>query len=163
MAASSTARVSPERLQAWRDFLQAHAVVTRALERELTEHKDLPLAWYDVLVNLNEAGGRLRMQQLAEHVVFSRSGVTRLVDRMTGAGLVKRERCPDDRRGTFAVLTPAGRRRLRDATSVHLRGVRDHFTAYLTEGDVRALRAALGRVLDGARDGSRDGDSAAQP
>jgi DNA-binding MarR family transcriptional regulator len=151
MAPSSTARVSPERLRVWRDFLQAHAVVTRSLERELTDDRDLPLTWYDVLVSLNDAGGRLRMQQLAERVVFSRSGITRLVDRMATAGLVRRERCPDDRRGTFAVLTPLGRRRLRDATSVHLRGVRDHFTAYLTEADVRALRSALGRVLDGER------------
>ena len=152
MAASSTARVSPERLRVWRDFLQTHAVVTRALERELTEDRDLPLTWYDVLVHLEEAGGRLRMQELAEQVVFSRSGVTRLVDRMATAGLVKRERCPEDRRGMFAVLTPSGRRRLRDATSVHLRGVRDHFTAHLTEADVRALRVALGRVLEGDRD-----------
>lgn len=141
--------MSPERLSVWRDFLQAHALVTRELERELTQARDLPLAWYDVLVNLNEAGGRLRMQELAERVVFSRSGVTRLVDRMEGAGLVKRERCPEDRRGMFAVLTPVGRRRLRDATSVHLRGVRNHFTAQLTDADVRAMRGALGRVLAG--------------
>lgn len=147
MAASSTARVSPERLRVWRDFLQAHAVVTRVLERELTEDRDLPLTWYDVLVHLDEADGRLRMQDLAERVVFSRSGVTRLVDRMATAGLVTRERCPEDRRGMFAVITPVGRRRLRDATTVHLRGVRDHFTAPLSEADVRALRGALGRVL----------------
>jgi DNA-binding MarR family transcriptional regulator len=89
------------------------------------------------------------MQDLASRVLFSRSGLTRLLDRMVGSGLVKRERCDDDRRGTFAVLTAAGARRLRDASGVHLRGVREHFDRHLTDADVRSLRQALRRVIDG--------------
>ena len=133
----------------WREFLEAHAVVVGVLEAELDAERDLPLAWYDVLVSLSEAPDRrLRMQDLASRVLFSRSGLTRLLDRMAAAGLVKRERCDDDRRGTFAVLTAAGGRRLRDASGVHLRGVREHFDRHLTDTDVRALHHALRKVLD---------------
>jgi DNA-binding MarR family transcriptional regulator len=140
--------LAPDRLAIWRDFLRAHTVVAGALEAELEAHEDLPLTWYDVLVSLVEApDGRLRMQDLARRVLFSRSGLTRLVDRMTRAGLVAREPCADDRRGTYAVLTPAGRRRLRDATGVHLRGVQEHFARHLSDRDVEALAVALGAIL----------------
>jgi DNA-binding MarR family transcriptional regulator len=143
-------RITRERLAVWREFLEAHALVVGALETELDAERDLPLAWYDVLVSLSEAPDRrLRMQDLAARVLFSRSGLTRLLDRMVAAGLVRRERCDDDRRGTFAVLTAAGGRRLRDASGVHLRGVREHFDRHLTDADVRSLHHALRKVLDG--------------
>lgn len=152
MAVTARVRISPERLRVWRELLRVHALVRQTLERELGESRGLPFAWYDVLANLDDAGGRLRMQALAERVVFSRSGATRLVDRMVTAGMVRRERCTDDGRGMFAVLTPLGKRRLRDATGPHLRGVRDHFTRHLTEGDVRAMHDALRRILDAEGD-----------
>lgn len=145
----------------WRQFLEAHAVVVGALEAELDEARALPLAWYDVLVSLHEAPDRrLRMQDLARRVLFSRSGLTRLVDRMVDAGYVGREPCEDDRRGTFAVLTPAGARCLRDASGVHLRGVRDHFADHLDDTDVGALSVALGRILaaEGGARSDRGGD-----
>ena len=128
-------------------FLRAHAAVVAALGAELEAERDLPLPWYDVLVSLSDCGGRLRMQELADRVLFSRSGLTRLVDRMAGAGLVTRERCEDDRRGTFAVLTDAGARRLRDAAGVHLRGIDAHFASHLTDADVAALRSVLAKIL----------------
>jgi DNA-binding MarR family transcriptional regulator len=144
------------RLAVWRRFLETHAVVVGALEAELLAARDLPLAWYDVLVALSEAPRRrLRMQDLARRVLFSRSGLTRLVDRMVAAGLVVRKRCEDDRRGTFAVLTPAGARVLRDASGVHLRGVRSHFDAHLDDADVDALDRAFTKVL--AAEVDRDG------
>ena len=147
--AAARKRVSPERLAVWRSFLRAHSEVVQTLERELVEERDLPLTWYDVLLNLGEApGGRLRMQDLADQVLFSRSGLTRLVDRMADAGLVKREPCPTDRRGMYAVLTNAGRARLRDAAGVHLRGVNEHFVARLDDDDVAALGQILAKVLD---------------
>jgi DNA-binding MarR family transcriptional regulator len=146
--ASSGARIATDRLAVWRRFLEAHAVVVGALETELDAARGLPLAWYDVLVALHEAPGRrLRMQDLAARVLFSRSGVTRLVDRMEAAGYVTRERCEDDRRGTFAVLAPAGAKCLRDATGVHLRGVRDHFDRHLDDDDIAALDLALAKIL----------------
>ena len=148
MTARNGARIAPERLAVWRRFLEAHAVVVGALEAELDEARGLPLAWYDVLVSLREApDGRLRMQDLAERVLFSRSGLTRLVDRMVGAGYVARERCEDDRRGTFAVLTAAGAKILRDASGVHLRGVQEHFARHLDDDDVAALEVAFAKVL----------------
>jgi DNA-binding MarR family transcriptional regulator len=147
---STRHRITVERLAVWREFLETHAVVVGALEAELDAERDLPLAWYDVLVSLAETPDRrLRMQDLAARVLFSRSGLTRLLDRMVTAGLVRRERCDDDRRGTFAVLTAAGARRLKDASGVHLRGVREHFDQHLTDTDVRALHHALRKVLDG--------------
>ena len=148
VTATTGARITPERLAVWRRFLEAHALVVGALEAELDEARGLPLAWYDVLVSLREApGGRLRMQDLAERVLFSRSGLTRLVDRMVGAGYVTRERCEDDRRGTFAVLTPVGGKVLRDAAGVHLRGVQAHFLRHLDDDDVAALDVAFAAVV----------------
>ena len=142
------ARLDDARLEAWRAFLRAHATVTATLERELLEARNLPLAWYDVLVQLGSApDGRLRMQDLARAVLFSRSGLTRLVDRMAAAGLVAREPYPHDRRGRFAVLTPAGRRLLRDASGVHLRGIAEHFGRPLSDAQAVALRRALEAVL----------------
>jgi DNA-binding MarR family transcriptional regulator len=121
------------------------------------------LPWYDVLVSLANAGGRLRMQELADRVLFSRSGLTRLVDRMTAAGLVSRERCEDDRRGTFAVLTRGGVARLREAAGVHLRGIHDHFTRHLSDDDVRALTGALVKVLTGETGRGLDGPTPSRP
>lgn len=136
-----------ERLAAWRELLTCHARITRRLARELEERRGLPLAWYDVLVHLSEAqDGRLRMQDLAGAVLFSRSGLTRLADRMERTGLLRREQCADDRRGTFAVLTPAGRSALRRAMPVHLRGVEQHFARQLGDADVRRLRAVLAKL-----------------
>jgi DNA-binding MarR family transcriptional regulator len=144
----SAGALDDDRLAAWREFLRTHAVVAATLSRELEDARGLPLAQYDVLVQLAEApDGHLRMQALAARVLFSRSGLTRLVDRMAAGGLVRRERCADDRRGTFAVLTPAGRRCLRDAAGVHLRGIDEHFARHLTDADVRALQTAFGAVL----------------
>jgi len=142
------ATLDVERLAAWQAFLRAHATVRAALEDELERERGLALAVYDVLVQLTAApDGRLRMQELASRLVFSRSGVTRLVDRMERDDLVRREPCSDDRRGTFAVVTEAGRRRLREAGGVHLRGIVAHFGAALDDDDVAALQRAMDKIL----------------
>jgi DNA-binding MarR family transcriptional regulator len=151
--------VAPERLTVWRQLLEAHAVVVGALEAELDEARALPLAWYDVLVALHEAPGRrLRMQDLARRVLFSRSGITRLVDRMVAGGHIAREPCADDRRGTYAVLTPAGAKCLRGAAGVHLRGVGEHFARHLDDADVTALSRVLGKILAAERDPTAPSD-----
>jgi DNA-binding MarR family transcriptional regulator len=143
-----TRRTLPDtdELAAWRALLATHAELVRVLERELVEHHDLPLAFYDVLVQLNEAGGRLRMAELARRVVLSRGGVTRLIDRMADRGLVAREACEDDGRGYNAVLTRPGRNTLRRAWPTHADGIRRHFATALDDGDAAALGAILGRV-----------------
>lgn len=134
-------------LRAWRAFLEAHARVIEVLAKELRDETDLPLSWYDVLVQLSEApDDQLRMQELAEAVLLSKSGLTRLIDRMERAGLVARVACSDDRRGTYAQLTTAGRERLRDAAPVHLRGVREHFGDRFDDTEAATLERLLGRV-----------------
>jgi DNA-binding MarR family transcriptional regulator len=145
-------RPDPAQLAAWRLLLEAHAATTELLERELVAERGLPLNRYDVLLNLAEApGGRLRMQELSASVLLSKSGLSRLVDRMVEAGLVRRERCQDDRRGWFAVLTDQGRSALRRAAPVHLRGIHEHFARHLSPEEVEVLTAALSRVVAAAR------------
>lgn len=140
--------IDPVRRDAWRAFLEAHSSVTGALEAELEAARGLPLAWYDVLAQLSDAkGGKMRMQELARAVLLSKSGLTRLFDRMEREGLVRREPCADDARGTFAVLTPSGRARLRDAAPVYRRAVRRHFGELLTDTEARVLRDALGKLV----------------
>jgi DNA-binding MarR family transcriptional regulator len=148
------------RLRAWVAFLQAHAVVTRRLEAELQAERGLSLAEYDALVQLAVADGRrLRMSELAERVVLSRSGVSRLVDRLEGDGLVARRACPTDARGSWAELTPAGLDRLRTAAPVHLRGVDEHFLSPIAAAD----REGLVRALEGIVSSSRARDGAIPP
>ncbi len=125
--------MSTEELRVWRTFLVAHAQVTRRLEADLVAEHALPLASYDVLVQLVEAPGhRLRMTELADRVLISRSGLTRLVDRLSKDGLVRREACESDARGLYAVLTPSGYDRLRTASRTHLRGVQDYAVGRFT-------------------------------
>jgi DNA-binding MarR family transcriptional regulator len=143
--------LSDARMAAWRAFLEAHARATAQLSRELLEEESLPLAWYDVLVQLSEAPDqRLRMQELADRVLLSQSGLTRLVDRMQKDGLVERLRCASDGRGTYATLTPAGLAQLRRAYPTHLRGVRAWFADLLDEDEARVLARALTRIADTA-------------
>jgi len=134
---------------AWRTFLRAHATIVRRLEAELLQEHDLPLASYDVLVQLSEAPDRrLRMTELADRVLLSRSGLTRLVDRLVREGLVAREAYAQDARGTLAVLTDAGLDRLRDAWPTHLRGVVEHVTGRLTHRETVRLGALLAKLVD---------------
>jgi DNA-binding MarR family transcriptional regulator len=135
------------RVDVWRSFLRAHAGVVAALEKDLVAHSQLPLAWYDVLLQLVEAPQwRLRMAELAERVLLSRSGLTRLVDRLEREGLVVREPVPGDARGLFTVLTPSGFARLRDATPVHLAGVDAYWVSRFDDDELGQLRALLERL-----------------
>jgi DNA-binding MarR family transcriptional regulator len=96
-------------LRAWRGMLRAHAALTKALDADLEAAHGLPLSSYEVLMYLNDAEGRkMRMRDLAASVILSRSGLTRLADRLEREGLIRRESCDDDARGAYAVLTPAG-------------------------------------------------------
>lgn len=134
---------------AWRSFLRAHAQISRVLESELVAAHDLPLASYDVLVQLSEAPGRgLRMTELAERVLLSRSGLTRLIDRLERDGLVARQACPSDLRGTHAVLTDRGLARLREAWPTHLAGVVAHVTSRLDDAETVELGRLLGKLID---------------
>ena len=127
-------------LAAWRGFLRTHAELFKALDAELDAAHRLPLTTYEVLVALLHAPGRrLRMAELASQMLLSRSGVTRLVDRLERDGLLRREECADDGRGLFAVLTEDGQQVLSTARPTHLSGVRRRFLDRLTEDDQRTL------------------------
>jgi DNA-binding MarR family transcriptional regulator len=137
------------RIGAWRAFLRAHAQVIRRLERELAAEQGMALTDYDVLVQLAGADQRrLRMSELADRLLLSRSGVTRLVDRLVADGLVERVTCDDDRRGQWASLTDAGLRRLRDATPTHLRGITRHFLDRLSPDELATLERMLEPIAE---------------
>jgi len=136
------------RLSTWATFLRAHARVVRELEKELQAEQRLALTDYDVLVQLVTADERrLRMSELADRLLLSRSGVTRLVDRLVAEGLVERATCDTDRRGQWAALTGAGVERLRAASPTHLRGVAEHFLDRLSTEELASLEGMLDRVL----------------
>src|SRR5262252_10113988 len=112
-------RRADARFTAWRTFLHSHSLVVSRVERRLEASLGLPFTWYDVLFQLSEApDGRLRMHELAEAVLLSRSGLTRSVDRIESAGLVTRQAIPGDRRSTHVVITDAGRQKLAAAFPV---------------------------------------------
>lgn len=145
-------RMQKKDLVAWRAFLEAHAFVMSKLADELEAEREMPLGWYDVLVQLSEAeGNRLRMTELADRVLLSKSGLTRLVDRMCNAGLVSRLADEEDRRGRWVEMTKVGRERLVDAAPVHMRGVHQYFTDYLSDEEAKVMGAALRRIADAAR------------
>ena len=138
------------RIGAWRSFLIAHARIQRLLDEELRAEHDLSLAEYDVLLQLAEAPDRhLRMHQIADQVVLSRSGVTRLIDRLVADGAVERTHCASDARGAEAVLTPAGLDRLREASRTHLQGISDHFLEVIPPDDLETVGRAMDAVLAG--------------
>lgn len=156
MDATADSRPEPlttAQMAAWRGFLTAHARITEELERDLREREGLPLTWYDVLVHLSEADDhQLRMQELADRVLLSKSGLTRLIDRMEKQGYVTRSPCPDDRRGTFATMTADGYAVLERTAPTHLAGVREHFADVLAPAEAEVVARALGRIaarLDG--------------
>jgi DNA-binding MarR family transcriptional regulator len=132
---------------AWRTFLQAHARITRRLDEELQAAHGLSLAEYDALLQIAHAPGRrVRMNVLANRVILSRSGITRLVDRLEADGSVERSPCTTDARGQEAVLTAAGLDRLRSAATTHLVGVRRYFLDRFDTKDLDAIERSLGRV-----------------
>jgi DNA-binding MarR family transcriptional regulator len=138
--------LDPTEHRAWRAFLIAHARVARRLETDLMARSDLPLAEFDVLFQLDMADGqRLRMNELAERVVLSRAGITRLVDRLVADGLVARLKCADDARGSYAVLTELGRRRLDEAKPGHFAMVRRCFLAAFSQPELEGLAGLLER------------------
>lgn len=132
--------LSPPELAAWRGLLRTYAALVKLLDGELEAAHELPLSSYEVLLNLED--GQMRMCELAESVLLSRSGLTRLIDRLERDGFVERRSCEDDARGAYAVLTAAGRGKLIAARETHLAGVREHFLTHFS-GEEFAVMAAF--------------------
>jgi DNA-binding MarR family transcriptional regulator len=135
-----------EQLAAWRPFLECAFALIDILDAELREERGMTLRWYDVLVQLDEVGGSSRMTDLAGRILASKSGLTRVIDRMEEEGLVRRERPPDDRRVILVSMTPAGLDALRAARAVHRRGINEHFVRHLNERDLAALERMFEKV-----------------
>ncbi|HLV98328.1 MAG TPA: MarR family transcriptional regulator [Ktedonobacterales bacterium] len=143
-----TEKIDEFHLAAWRAFLNAHAVVIDLIERDLAETDLLPLSSYDVLIELAEAPDhRLRMHELARAVVLSRSGLTRLVDRLEREGLLTRERADTDRRGAYAVITTQGLQAVRRTWPKYAQSIMRYFTSHLSDEETRILTTALERVF----------------
>ena len=132
---------------AWAALLRTHAAVVPQLDRTVQRKVGLPLSWYDVLLELAAAPDRrLRMTELGERVVLSRTRVSRIVDELVDAGLVSREENPDDRRSAYATLTRAGLARYREAAPHYLQAIEEQFAAALTDAQLRCVASALSRV-----------------
>jgi len=145
-----TPDIESEALTAWRGLLFAQAKVLGALEADMMEQHNLAMSWFDVLGRLNQAPGkRLRMHELEESVLFTRSGITRLADRIEEAGLIRRERSAEDRRGVYLVITQAGIDKIDEVWPDHVASIEEHFGQYLDGRDIESLRDATRKILDG--------------
>jgi DNA-binding MarR family transcriptional regulator len=150
MAAEDSQGLKGDELAAWRGLLRAHDQLTRVLDADLSEAHGLPLASYEVLLFLaNAPDGRMRMSELADSVLLSRSGLTRLVDRLAADGLVERIQCPEDARGLYAAITEAGRRRFAEARKTHLAGIRGRFLDNYSAAELRRFGQLWSRILTG--------------
>ena len=145
------ARLDAAELAAWRGFLRVHSALIKELDAELEAQHGIPLSSYEVLIALADAPEqKLRMAELADKALLSRSGMTRLVDRLQKQGLLDRERCEMDARGSFAHLTERGQRLLAEARPAHLAGVRERFLRHLGEDEKAALAEVWERLVPGA-------------
>ena len=142
---------TPERLRCWRLFFESSLALIDMLDTELQEAVGIPQRWYDVLVQLEEAPDGLPMNELAERILYSKSGFTRVVDRMEEAGLVRRVRPERDRRSILVLLTEEGTKTMERARLHHRDGIDRHFSRHLTDAEVRALTKALEKVSRHAR------------
>src|SRR3954469_7340346 len=145
---ASSSLLSERELRAWRGLLRAHATLVKALDADLLAEHGLAVTSYEVLLFLDEAPeGKMRMHDLAASVLLSRSGLTRLVDRLSRDELIARKACDSDARGAYAVITDAGRRKLAEARSTHLAGVRRHFLDLLDADELDRLGDVWVKVL----------------
>src|ERR1700681_2986412 len=139
--------LSEGELRAWRGLLRAHGCLARRLDAELERAHGLPMTSYEVLQHLHDSsGGRMRMCDLAEQAQLSRSGLTRLVDRLEREELLERCSCEQDARGSFACLTDSGRERLEEARMTHLAVVREHFLSRFSEHELGVLADMCQRI-----------------
>src|SRR5256885_8207754 len=134
-------------LEAWGSLLRAHATLVRRLDTDLERETGLALADFDVLAQLAQAHGELRITELADRALISRSGMTRRVARLADEGLVRRDKASSDARGVVVALTKAGIARLDETVPVHARGISELFVAQLDDQELALLERALNKVI----------------
>ena len=142
---------SPERLRSWRLYFESALALVDVLDEELQREAGISTRWYDVLVHLEESPQGIPMNELAERILLSKSGFTRVVDRMEEAGLVSRVHPPNDRRTILVLLTDKGSEVKERARRYHRDGINRHFSKHLTDTDIKALTRALERLSAHAR------------
>ncbi len=142
---------SPERLRAWRLFFESALALLDVLDTELEQAVGIPQRWYDVLVHLEESPHGIPMNELAEKILYSKSGFTRVVDRMEEAGLVRRARPENDRRTILILVTEEGTETLARARRHHRDGIQRHFSQHLSNADIKALTHAFEKISTHAR------------
>lgn len=166
MATDTTPPLAQEQLAAWQAFLRAHSTMLRRISRDLDEADLPPLAWYDVLAALHAASDRrLRQVELAEQVLLSNSGLSRLIDRIEAKGLVERTSCPSDRRSFYIALTDEGARMLERMWPVYTRRIAEDFLPAVGQNpcELRQTLEAIGEQCDArhaTEDGAADSDGA---
>jgi DNA-binding MarR family transcriptional regulator len=142
---------SPERLRAWRLYFESALALIDVLDADLERDAGMPLRWYDALVHLEETPDGLRMNELAERILYSKSGFTRVVDRLEEAGLVQRVRPENDRRSILVVLTDEGRSAMERARRHHRNAIEQHFSRHLSDTHIKTLTRALEKLSAHAR------------
>ena len=142
---------SSDRLRAWRLYFESALALADVLNGELERDAGIPLRWYDALVQLEETPDGLRMNELAERILYSKSGFTRVVDRLEEAGLVQRVRPENDRRSILVVLTDEGRATMERARRHHRHAIEQHFSRHLSDTDIKTLTHALEKLSAHAR------------
>lgn len=135
-----------ERLRVWRLYFESALALMSVLDDELERDAGIPMRWYDALVHLEDEPGGLRMNALAERILYSKSGFTRVVDRLEAEGFVTRVRPENDRRSILVVLTDDGRATLERARASHRHSIEEHFARHLSDTDVKALSRALEKL-----------------
>ncbi|HZP72781.1 MAG TPA: MarR family transcriptional regulator [Gaiellaceae bacterium] len=145
--AAVASTTTPLRLDGWVSFLRAHAAITRELSAQLQREHNLTLNDYEVLLHLSHAdGGRLRRVDLAQQVLLTASGITRLLEGLESAGYVVKETCSSDARVSYAKLTGSGRTKLQTAAVTHLRGIDELFVSRYSDAELATLAELLGRL-----------------
>jgi DNA-binding MarR family transcriptional regulator len=151
MGSDLSSRPSPERLRCWRLYVESALALVDILDTELEQAVGIPLRWYDALVHLEESPEGIPMNELAERILYSKSGFTRVVDRMEETGLVRRLRPKNDRRTILVLLTDKGTQTLEHARRHHRDGIHRYFAQHLTTADIKALTRALEKISTHAR------------
>jgi DNA-binding MarR family transcriptional regulator len=140
--------LSKEGLEAWKGLLVAHATLVEQIDREMARADLVPLDWYDALLALEDAPNqRLKMSDLADQVLLSKSGLTRLVDRLEAKGYIRREACRADRRVAYAVLTPEGLKAREASWPTYRAAIQEHFVSQLSCEEAKVIGNALARFM----------------
>lgn len=144
-----TAKLTQAAIESWARLIRAQQLLIERVESDLTEAELPPLAWYDVLLEINrEDSGRLRQFEIGDKVLLSKYNVSRLLDRLESEGLVERQRCEHDRRGANVIITKSGKALLKKMWVVYERGIEHYFSRHLSKQEIEQLAVLTARLIE---------------